>query len=79
MTSAEVFVPLTELVLADDAEFFRLLRTAEDTDCSRCRTDETARAGVIWTDKGRGRREQRTCAKCGWSWSVPVDDGGDLS
>jgi hypothetical protein len=68
---------LTTLVLADDAEFFRLLRTAEDTACSRCRTDETARAGVIWTDKGRGRREQRTC-ECGWSWSVPVDGGDRL-
>jgi hypothetical protein len=68
---------LTTLVLADDAEFFELLRGVEKTDCTRCQSNERVKRGQAWTGKDGVRREQRTCG-CGWSWSVPVDTG-DLS
>jgi hypothetical protein len=68
---------LTTLVLADDAEFFELLRGVEKTDCTRCQSSDRVKPGVIWTDKDGVRREQRTCG-CGWSWSVPAG-GGDPS
>lgn len=69
---------LTSLVFAGDAEFFELLRGVEKSDCNRCKTGERVKAGPVVEDSNGVRRREMRCG-CDWTWSVPVDDGGDPS
>lgn len=67
--------PLITLTLAEDTEYFELLRGIPKSECNRCKTDEHV-TGDGRVEKSPDVRQRMRCSRCGFVWSVVVDGDG---